>query len=73
MFQRPPAGRQAAALINAAVVVVAVAAWRPALEPTAFLNYQKTKSDSWHRHADTDSRTAAGRGENFLRHKYCFL
>lgn len=44
MFRRPPAGRQAAALINAAVVVVAV--WRPALEPTAFLNYQKTKSDS---------------------------
>lgn len=45
MFQRPPAGRQAAALINAAVVVV-VGVWRPALEPTACLNYQKTKSDS---------------------------
>lgn len=41
MFQRPPAGRQAAALMNVAVVVVAASC--RALEPTAFSSYQKTK------------------------------
>lgn len=42
MFQRPPAGRQAAALTNVAgVVVVVVAVSRRAFEPTAFSNYQK--------------------------------
>lgn len=45
MFRRPPAGQQAAVLINVAVVVVVAVSCR-ALEPTAFSNYQKTKSDS---------------------------